>query len=127
LLVALIREKELINSLIVCFAVLLIPIFMWWLIEQHLKRLEDIQSDIKEIFNKFEDKKETAAQFVDEKQQSLAKRSKSICFVLQVLKWLGFTPVISVIILMFLKYPEIRAFFHDLFAVIFHVFRYTLA
>ncbi|KJV08044.1 hypothetical protein, partial [Methylocucumis oryzae] len=54
---ALIKEDQLINSLVVSCAVLLVPVLMWWLIGQHLKRLEEIQLDIKEIFNKFENKK----------------------------------------------------------------------
>ncbi|KJV05509.1 hypothetical protein VZ94_17755 [Methylocucumis oryzae] len=84
---------------------------MWWLIGQHLKRLEEIQLDIKEIFNKFENKKESAAQFVDEKRQSLVDRSTSITVVLKALKWLGFTPVIAAILLLFNKFPVIPTFF----------------
>ncbi|GAB6140899.1 hypothetical protein JCM14076_16280 [Methylosoma difficile] len=112
---ALIKEDQLINSLVVSCAVLLVPVLMWWLIGQHLKRLEEIQLDIKEIFDKFENKKESAAQFVDEKRQSLVDRSKSITVVLKILKWLGFAPVIAAIFLLLNKFPAIPIFFCDIY------------
>lgn len=111
---ALIKEQQLINSLVVSFAVLLVSIFMWCLTEQHLKRLKDIQLALDETFNKFENKKESAAKFVNNKRLNLIKRSESIVRVLKTLRWLGFTPFISAIVLLCYKFPEIPAFFHTL-------------
>lgn len=111
---ALIKENDLINSLVVSFAVLLISIFMWRLVQQHLGRLKDIQSALNEIFERFKEKEESAAQFVNDKRLSLIKRSELISRDLRALGWLSLAPVVSAIVLLFYKYPEISAFFHAL-------------
>lgn len=111
---AMIKEHDLINGLVVSFAVLLTSIFMWRLVRQHLGRLTDIQSALNEIFEKFKEKEENAAQFVNDKRLSLTRRSELISRDLNILIWLSWAPVLSAIVLLFYKYPEIRAFFHAL-------------
>ncbi len=111
---ALIKEKDLINSLVISFSVLLISIFMWRLVRQHLSRLEDIKLALNEIFEKFKGKKESAAQFVSDKRVNLIKRSELISRDLNILGWLSWAPFFSAIVLLYYKYPEIIVFFHTL-------------
>jgi len=111
---ALIKEKDLINSLVISFSVLLVSIFMWRLVRQHLSRLEDIKLALNEIFEKFKGKKESAAQFVSDKRVNLIKRSELISRDLNILGWLSWAPFFSAIVLLYYKYPEIIVFFHTL-------------
>ncbi|QPK62541.1 hypothetical protein IVG45_17050 [Methylomonas sp. LL1] len=111
---ALIKEKELINGLVISFSVLLISVFMCRLIKQHRDRLKDIKLALNEVFEKFENREESAAQFVNDKQNNLIKRSESIDRDLERLNWLSLTPFLIVIILLFYKYPEILTFFQGL-------------
>jgi len=111
---ALIKENDLVNSLVISFAVLLISIYMCLLVRQHLNRLKDIKLALNEIFEKFKEKKESAAQFVNGKRVKLIERSESIGRALRVLGWLSWAPCLSAIVLLFYKYPEIRAIFHAL-------------
>ena len=107
----LIKENDLANSLVISFAVLVVSIFMYILVKQHLKRLEYIESALKEIFEKFKEKEESAAQFVNNKRDSLIERLKSIALNLEILCWFGWTPVVLAIALLLYKYPEILKFF----------------
>lgn len=111
---AMIKDNDLENSLIVSFAVLLISIFMWRLVQQHLGKLKDIELALNEIFERFKEKEESAAQFVNDKRISLIKRAESIGRDLVALSWLSLTPAVSAIVLLLYKHPEIRTFFHTL-------------
>lgn len=111
---ALIKENDLINSLAISFSVLLISIFMWRLIQQHLSRLKDIDAVLNEIFERFKEKEESAAQFVNDKRENLTERSKLIRRDLILLGWLSWAPVLTAVVLLLYKYPKILSFFHSL-------------
>lgn len=104
---ALIKTNELINSTIVSFSVFLVSIFMWRLTQQHLGRLKSIDAILDESFEQFKDRKENAAQFVNEKRQHLTERASSIRKDLKFFLWLSTTPFLSAVILLFFKYPQI--------------------
>ncbi|WP_036253648.1 hypothetical protein [Methylobacter sp. BBA5.1] len=111
---ALIKENELINSLVINFSVFLISVFMWRLIKQHLDRLKDIKLILNEVFERFENREENAAQFVNDKRNNLIERSKSIGRDLERLRWLSLTPFLIAVLLLFYRHPEVLMFFHDL-------------
>jgi hypothetical protein len=111
---AFVKEDQLINSLFVSLAVLVTSIFMWRLSNQYKSRLTDIKSALDEVFEKFQNREEKAAKFVNEKKDNLKKRANSLSRDLEIFSWLSWLPTFSAIILLCVKYPQILKYLHFL-------------